>query len=73
MAGTVVYQSATGQTERDLRPTYADAEASLNRTLDRHRLNLGNVVTAVLGSGRNSHFRVISPSGHLVGEYWIEV
>jgi len=73
MSGTVVYQSATGQTERDLRSTYADAEASLARSLQRHRVSLGNVVAPVSGSGRDSHVRVTSPSGHLVGEYWIEL
>ena len=72
MSGTVVYQSASGQIERDLQPTYAAAEALLARSLERHRVSLGNAVAPVSGSGRHSHVRVTSPSGHLVGEYWIE-
>lgn len=72
MSGTVIYQSAGGQMEQDLRPTYADAEESLARSLDRHRVSFGNFVELVEGSDRKSHHRVTSPSGHLVGEYWIE-
>jgi hypothetical protein len=72
VSDAVICQSAGGQMERDLRRTSADAEASLARSLDRNLASFGNSVELVEGSDRKSHFRVTSPSGHMVGEYWIE-